>query len=295
MNFLKKERKRVIERRNQIFRDPGGGEYKSKNREFVLSKSNLNLWAGIRDDAIDYFRSNRIVWWGGNKNKPSGHLLSSQISCINHLFFLRQRKDISSKILKEIRSDVIEAVWLDSGFVEFEAIGKENYLGEKSHIRGANTTSIDVVMVGKKQDGKNLLVMIEWKYTESYRDECMYIEARSKIYDPFLLNVNCPIQVENLESLYYEPFYQLMRQTLLGWQMVINHEYDCDDYIHLHVIPNENLELIERITSPGLNGSTMSNAWKKVLRNPEQYLTISPKDFLNPIKDCRIQILSITT
>ena len=44
---------------------------------------------GIREDAIAYFRSNHIPWWKGAADEPTGHVLSSQIACVNHLYLLR--------------------------------------------------------------------------------------------------------------------------------------------------------------------------------------------------------------
>lgn len=287
MSFREAERKRMIKIRDEIFRDPGGGKFSRQNREFVLKDSVLNLWCGIREDALNYFKRNQITWWKGEGNQSTGHLLSSQIACINHLYFLRQRKEVASAILRSIRSDIQEAVIVDDGFVEFEVIGNHNYLGEKSHIRGANATSIDAVMVGEKSGGNNILVMIEWKYTEDYRSENLYIPARSEVYDPLLSDSNCPIHCNKSEDLYYEPFCQLMRQTLLGWKMVENHEYDCDEYIHLHVIPLGNKDLVERVTSPDLKGETMSEAWKNVLRESARYQLLSPEKLLLPMKDCR--------
>ena len=59
-----------------------------------------------------------------------------------------------------------------------KVIGKDNYLNERSHSRGANSASVDAAMVGKKADGANVLVLIEWKYTEDYSPESKYIPAR---------------------------------------------------------------------------------------------------------------------
>ncbi len=284
MSFREDERKRMIEIRDDVFRDPGGGVYRKLKREFVLKNSHLNLWDGIREDALNYFKMNKIVWWGGKQ--PTGHLLSSQIACLNHLYFVRQRKDVATAILRNIRSEIVEAMVVDDGFVEFEVVGNQNHLGERSHTRGANATSIDAVMVGAKPDGKNILVMIEWKYTEDYRSDNKYIPARANIYDHLLADPDCSIQSQNFESLYYEPYYQLMRQTLLGWKMVRSLEYNCDEYIHLHIIPSKNRELKEQVTSPDLIGETMSEAWQNVLREPERYQVISPEEFLLPINGC---------
>jgi len=287
MSYRENERKKAVEHRDELFRDPGAGVFFEKKRGFLLQDSTLNLWAGIREDVVKYFERNHIAWWmGDEKNEPTGHLLSSQVACINHLYFVRQRKDVATAILKGISGKIEGAVTVDDGYVEFEAIGKNNYLGEKSHTRGANSTSIDAIMVGKKNNGSNILLMIEWKYTEEYREENKYIPERSNIYDKLLREDNCPIDTADYESLYYEPFYQLMRQTLLGWKMVQAGEYQCDEYIHVHVIPENNVELRNRVTSPVLNGDSMSEAWKSVLRKPGRYKVFSPEEFLKPVAFC---------
>lgn len=285
MSFLENERKRLINIRDEVLSDPGGGVYRKREREFVLQDPMLNLWEGIRKDALDYFAHNQIVWWGDLDNQPTGHLLSSQIACLNHLFYLRQNQSASTAVLTKIHPEIEAAVTVDDGFVEFEVVGSRNYLGERSHTRGANATSIDAIMVGKKKNGKNILVMIEWKYTEAYKPDNKYIPARAKIYDQLLANPDSPIKIKNFESVYYEPFYQLMRQTLLGWRMVQNQEYGCDEYIHLHVIPSGNKELKKRVTSPGLSGETMSEAWKGVLKESQKYKIISPDEFLAPLSN----------
>ncbi len=286
MSYREDQRKKVVGLRDTVFGDPGGGVFMKAPREFVLREPMLNLWDGVREEVRTYFHRNQIVWWGDGGNMPSGHLLSSQIACLNHLFFMQQRADVATAVLRAVHPEITDAVELNDGFVEFEVVGARNYLGEKSHNRGANATSIDAVMVGKKKDGKNVLVMIEWKYTEDYRTNNKYIPARAIIYDRLLAEDDCPIKVKPFESLYYEPFYQLMRQTLLGWKMVQAREYGCDEYIHLHVIPSANKELKLRVTSPGLTGDSMSEAWKNVLLDPARYQLISPEAFLAPARLC---------
>ena len=287
MSYRENERKKVIMIRDTLFRDPGAGLFSKRERDFVLQNQTLNLWAGARDDAIRYFEENHVSWWmGNNKSEPTGHLLSSQVACINHLYFLRQRKDAATAVLKNLTDKVEEAVRVDDGYVEFEAIGKENYLGERSHTRGANATSVDAIMVGRKKEGSNVLILIEWKYTEEYREVNKYIPDRYNIYNTLLDEEKCPVRAPNYESLYYEPFYQLMRQTLLGWKMIQAGEYSCDEYIHIHVIPENNVELRNRVTSPELKGDTMSEAWKSVLREPGRYKVIPPEEFIRPAFVC---------
>jgi len=139
MNYREKERQRATALRDELFRDPGMGDFKKTPREFVLSDPGLNLWGGIRDDALAYFTSNSITWWDSG-NEPTGHLLSSQIACINHLYPLRQREDLATVVLRTIRPDILRALPLDTGLAGVCAIRAQTLpdhdeiaLGVRSH------------------------------------------------------------------------------------------------------------------------------------------------------------------
>ena len=198
---------------------------------------------------------------------------------------MRQRKDLATAILRKIDSRIIEALIVDDGYVEFEFIGCKNYLGEKSWKRGANCTSIDAVMIGRIKEGKKIFFLIEWKYTEFYSSEDKYIKPRAEIYDHLIKDSSSPFREKNVKAFYYEPFYQLMRQTLLGWKCIENNDHGCSDYTNVHVIPKENKELLNKVTSPYLTGETITDAWKSILKNPDKYLSVTPQDFLSPCKE----------
>jgi hypothetical protein len=281
MSYIEQQRQKAIEQRDVLFHDPGNGIYRDKEREFVLSDPKLNLWEGIREGAIRYFMQNDIVWWPGS-TKPTGHLLSSQVACVNHLFPLMKNPYLAAPVLRQAIPDLTGALRFDCGYVEFEAVGERNYLGERSHQRGANSTSIDALMIGVKEDDTRILIGIEWKYTESYPSKSKYIPARADIYDPLIMASDSPINVEDPACLYYEPFYQLMRQLLLLSEMVKAEEYSCTDFIHLHVIPEGNDALLNKNTSPGLSGADLCTAWRSVLKEPEKYVVISPEKLLAP-------------
>jgi len=285
MSFLDIERARLVSLRDQLFDDPGNGLYRKIPRPFVLSDPLKNLFEPLRSEALDYFRQNQITLWNDHGEGPTGHLLSSQIACLNHLFFLRDKQPLASAVLNSISSELIQAEIVDDGYVEFEVVGRQNYLGEKSHQRGANATSIDALMVGRKADRRNCLVMIEWKYTEKYASDDKYIPARAKIYDRLIMDAESPMQIGDPRHMYFEPYYQLMRQCLLGWRMTMNREYGCDEYLHVHVIPEDNRELRLTNTSSGLAGSSMSEAWKSVLKQPERYMVITPEALFSAVKN----------
>jgi hypothetical protein len=281
MNYREKERQRAVEIRDSLFRDPGSGVFAGKEREFVLSEPSLNLWEGIREDCKHYFNENKIVWWKGKDGDPTGHLLSSQVACLNHLYYARQRSDVANAILKRVDSSIVQAVKMEDAFVHFEYIGKRQYLNEKDFRRGANCTSIDAAMVGERADKTRVLFFIEWKYTEIYPQKDCYITERSKVYDDLIQSDDSPFNPINVQAFYFEPFYQMMRQTLLAQACVKAQEYDCTDFLHVHVIPSENMELLNTITSPYLSGKSISDAWKVVLKSPQKYLSLSPDELLS--------------
>jgi hypothetical protein len=67
--------------------------------------------------------------------------------------------------------------------------------------------------------------------------------------------------------------------------MVENREYGCDEFVHIHVIPDENKELLDNVTSLQLHGKGISEAWKGALKEPNRYKVISPEHLLAPLKN----------
>lgn len=290
MTYREQQRERITAKREALFKDPGNGIFFGKERDFVLSEPLINLWEGVRYDAVDYFVRNNISWWQSDTAEPTGHLLSSQIACLNHLYFIRQREDVATAILKNIDPNIEHALLVDDGYVEFEFVGSnENKipfrLGEKSLTRGANCTSIDAVMIGLLKSGASQMFLIEWKYTESYSNEDKYIKERAARYDHLITADGSPF-IEGVDArvFYFEPFYQLMRQTLFGDQSLAVRDYGISEYKHIHVVPMQNKELRERITSPQLTGKDLHDAWVKVLKDKNRFIGVTPEDLFEPVR-----------
>jgi len=282
MSFLERERVRLTKERVSLFKDPGLGLFLGKPREFVLSEAAGNLWAGIREDALDYFTRNSIPWWRSEADGPTGHMLSSQVACVNHIFLLRQRPDLAKAVLHAIDPEVVEAETVDDGFVEFEFIGASQYLAERSFMRGANCTSIDAFMIGRTEHGGRRAFLIEWKYTESYSREDKYVPERARVYDDLIKSDDSPFNKFEPRAFYFEPFYQLMRQTLLGSQISKHQDHGCTSYRHVHVVPEQNLEFHRNVTAPLLKRGSVSDAWSAVLKCPEFYIGLTPDKFMQP-------------
>lgn len=294
MNYRESEREKVIRIRECFFHDPGEGIFNNIPRPFVLIEPEKNLYHKIRANAIEYFKANKIVWWPGSA-EPSGHLLSSQVSCVNHLFFLRNDKESALKILRGLNLDFVEVCAdFEAGYIGFEVVSNESYLGEvplgKKQTRGANCTSVDVMMSGILKNGDKIQILIEWKYTELYPKANKASGesgiTRKKRYDELITSENSPFNCDaDIDNFYFEPFYQLMRQTLLAWQMIENknNELNADSWLHFDVVPENNLNLRYQVPAPGLLQSGIEDAWKSQLKEPLKYNIITPQRLLKPL------------
>lgn len=259
-----------------------------------------------REQTLAYFAKHKIKWWtsqydvgrpelGPNEvGSPTGHLNSSQVACVNHLEPARLDETLAAKLLANVDPALVQPLPVeDGGFVSYEWIGNENYLHEPgARTRGAQVTSLDALMCGRHANGKTVLVALEWKYLESYGPKSRATSAkgtdRVAIYRGLLERVDCPIAVSDLNWLFYDPYEQLMRQTLLAWQMVEHNEFGASDWIHVHVVPKENVTLRGRSgAAPDLVGETMSEAWRSVLKEPDRYRIMTASDLLTGVGDDR--------
>ena len=285
------------------------GEFNKITRDFVLSDWKNNFYKPILTDVLDYFKHNNISWWNGKE--PTGHVLSSQIACINHLFAIRKDRDAVLAVAKTICNDIEDVLPIPtdnylSAFIAFEAVSDNDLLKEGIPTRGSNCTSIDALILAKNKDKKVILIPIEWKYTEYYDNTDKSMEdgqghaagsqrsgiVRLSRYSD-LINKSTQLKEKHrnyTSTIYFfEPFYQLMRQTLWTEQMIKykqNERIKADDFIHVHVILCENHDLLkddlkENKRKKGYgDGKSLEEAWRSCLKNNDKYKIISPKDLL---------------
>ena len=135
----------------------------------------------------------------------------------------------------------------------------------------------------ERHDGKRQVVLIEWKYTESYSPIPLAISktgtSRVDIYRPLFEAADCPIKRDLLpkfEELFFEPFYQLMRQQLLANEMENAKELGADIVSLMHISPTHNIDF-RRITSPGLSdlGISAIDVWGKLVAKQDRFLGLS--------------------
>jgi hypothetical protein len=257
------------------------------------------LHASYRDRTLAYFAKHKIKWWTSrwdvgrpqlgpdDVGLPTGHLNSSQTAAVNHLEPARLDPQVARVVLANVQPSLEEPLAVeDGGFVAYEWIGERNYLLEPgSRTRGAQVTSLDALMCGQRADGHRVLVAFEWKYLESYGPKPRAISSRKTdrvaIYRPLLEHPDCPIVIDDPSHLFYDPYEQLMRQTLLAWQMVEHSELGATYWIHVHVVPEENLALRGRSgAAPNLVGQTMGEAWQSVLKDAGRYRLMTGTDLL---------------
>lgn len=231
----------------------------------VLSKEHQEKWRNhqfISSEVLSLIKRNGIKAHTGINNP-----ISSQAACMNFWYpFIeeRQKENLRSflecfgiyaeKILTiKPNSTFYDAIYKDSGNVLFEWIGPcKSPIGENDgYLRGCHRTSIDAYILAKI-NGKVTQILIEWKFTESYSSKhntgkflgakgierlARYapIIARDREFgQEILFNLN-EIDDWGLTDICYEPFYQLLRQHLLGQETIGTRfgDYYIQDYMVL--------------------------------------------------------------
>ena len=272
---------------------------KAKQRWIPSSKvinrreSVKNLYKGIRKDALLYFELNNIVWWKQYEDLyfPNGNTLSSQIHCLNHLFAIRADHDAILKIIQTILPEIVEIdvspidekfcimddyPYETPSYISFEfTYNNKELLHERCNQRGANCTSADAFVYAVNKEGEHVLIVIEWKYTESY-EKTDGNKANSKTIDERYrdLAARKNSNLGGWKELYnWDPQYELTRQTLLMEQIVFNKPFEANDYRHIVVCPNDNAEMV-----------TEAEAFKDSLKEKSKFIIIDPKELLSPLK-----------
>ena len=93
---------------------------------------------------------------------------------------------------------------------------------------------------------------------------------------------DCPIDRAALPTwdiLFYEPFYQFMRQQLLAHEMELAHELGAEAVSVLHIASAHNRDF-QKVTSPALRelGNSATQVWKHLLRTPERFISVSTEE-----------------
>lgn len=232
-----------------------------------------------------YFGPPRNIAW----HKHADHGLSSQVCCLNFLGPLARQPELLSRVIGgALGINPPRMLSIEEGpggrlwFVGFEWVGRANYLSEwskgaSSATRGKNATSADAV-VRFESHGQIETLLIEWKYTEKYGaplrpdgNATRMLRYSDKIFAP-----NGPVRADlglKLEDFFWEPFYQLLRQQMLAWQMGLAHEDGADRVRVLHISPRGNRAL-HKVTSPALRrlGDDVFQVFRSVLSHSDEFI-----------------------
>lgn len=239
------------------------------------------------------------------------HVRSSAASCINVLGNLGKTENTNDLIIflnhyglnvEEIipfpsGEDVGGKRYDDKGNVVFEWVGPlKSPINELGGNRGINRTSIDAYILAKIER-KITQLLIEWKFTETYPSKTfthrfggLKGNERLRRYSNVLAKLrkkkDFPFDMHDedtfgLSDLGYEPFYQLLRMTLLAKSttpMQLTSNISIQDYRVIHLSHSQNVELNylsekHLFFSPGLRhlaGKTLHESWKSILTDSER-------------------------
>jgi hypothetical protein len=277
------------------------GLYRNKMYPFCLplKHAEYNLFQGIREDAIETFKRHNIIWHSrALPGLPTNHLCSSQVFAVNLLFPFINNPEALAKALRPHFPNIERMLPVeDKRYIAFEWIGKKNYLKEEPKIggyrqRGAGNTSIDAMMMYETAEKEKVMLLIEIKYSESYtvsykrfRSDC---SDRTDTYKDFFYDTSSPVNrniAPNLEDFLYEPFFQLLRHTLLASQIKKAEAAKLSHVQVVHLVVSQNNDLLI-VTSPQFRnlGKTTYEVWRKLLKEPEGLSMIAVETFFKDIE-----------
>jgi hypothetical protein len=298
MNFLTSEKNRQSSwKLNTKFLSreaKKAGYYKGKLYPWALPVefASENLQSSIRDQAIDYFKRNRIIWhMAAQMEGPTNHLCSSQVMAVNTLFPFMYEPEELKRFLSPIFPDIEKVLPIEAPgqYIAYEWIGKINYLGEEPKLgnyrhRGLGNTSIDFAILIQTKQSRIRMILGEFKYVERYsRTNIRYRTDQSdrlSTYKQFLTDPNCPIDTSKLNSLddiFYEPVYQATRHLLMGRE-IQKHHPEVDEFVNLHLRTNRNRAILRRPTKNLPEADTVYNSIRILLRDPSQLVDATHED-----------------
>lgn len=305
MNFLSVEKKRQLAWKLTTKTLPREaklpGLYFSKLFPFCLplEYAAFNLYQGIRDEALALFEKEHILWHtSALPGLPSNHLASSQAFCVNSLAPFLHQPEALAEFLRPFFPDVVRMLPVeDDRYVAFEWIDPDNILGEvpkfgAARHRGAGNTSIDAVILYENTEGLRVLLLLEWKYSESYaavyrrfrEDGSDRAETYKELFYGPLTPFNLEVVPHIEDFLWGEHCYQLMRQTLLAAYYREIGGAGIDQVRLVHVAVSEN-HALRAVASPRLKdlGDDLYEVWKKVLVDPNDFILISTEDLFRAV------------
>jgi len=252
-----------------------------------------NLLPHVRRGAIDLFLELGIPWHAGIGDGPGNNLLSSQVQCVNALFpMVTEPRRISSAFGHVV--DIAEVLEIEPGrFLTFEYIGPTDYFNEAKgggRIRGSRCTSVDAAFRYRTSTGQIEVALVEWKYTEAYLEAVEpppgYNATRAARYGCDLDAADGPVRsgLIDVELLFDEPLYQLVRQQLLAYRLERDRVEDADVVRVLHVLDPVNAgyqQSLVRAETKAL-GDSVDAVWSMLLRAPDRFAHVDPAVLLDP-------------
>jgi len=264
-----------------------------KTYDFCLppQHATFSLLPEVRDLALALFAELEIPWHAGINGGPSNHLLSSQVQCVNAL---GQMVTDPTRIVRAFGDllSIGEVLQIEPGrYLTFEYIGPTDFFGEVprgDRIRGAHCTSVDAAFLHRGLDDVVELVLVEWKYTESYparRADPVKDAVRFRRYGTAFTDRCGPVRhdVVPFELILDEPFYQLVRQQLLAHALEQGGAEGGTRVRVVHVLSPDNVPYQQSMWRPEHRalGATVSEAWETLLRRPDRFVSVDSALFLD--------------
>ncbi len=233
--------------------------------------------------------------------------MSSQASCLNVMGYLNRHPDDIKSFFSNFSIDIAKVIdfptgvdvggeiYNDKGPIVFEWIGpRRSPIHERGGSRGRLRTSIDAYLLAIVSNRVTQL-LVEWKFSENYNSEGyahkfagIQGNERLRRYSSVIATLRkenkVPLNFSGEFGLYdlgYEPYFQLLRMTLLAkmtMHLRLGEDLQIEDYRIIHLVHSANDSLKSLNTgnikySPGLKRFVrrkLHDIWRNEILTPTE-------------------------
>jgi hypothetical protein len=181
--------------------------------------------------------------------------------------------------------------------VEFEWVGWRAPLEGGPITRGANQTSIDALLVARTQTGHRAY-LFEWKYCEEYlhpedKSQGSSGDTRRARYEHLYASPSSSFNGDiPFQQMLYDPFFQLMRQMLVGDRMLtegVTEALRVNDMRVIVACPTANLDYRRVVPTTPIGrrlreGATVRDAMRASLKEPRRFEVVAQDELVKQLR-----------
>ena len=226
------------------------GIVKSKSFININNNKKLRELKYIRNDVVGH-PSNRLI-----KDSIIAYAILDESSITDEGFLYKIYTEDEIIVKEVVIADLINSYYEESNYLLNELFKMSNNIIEQDSLKTKIINTLDALVKGKEY--LDLLNDFILEYKEKYKAD--------NNHNRIIWRYNLILKLNELSDL----------------DSKNNEVIKANDYIHVHVVPTGNTELLHK-KYPCSGGKDMLTTWNGQLKNPNKYVLISPSELFSKL------------